>query len=108
MFPGGLGTLDELSEIIILMQEGKMPKMPVYFFGKSFWRPLERFIAGKMVPLGLVSKSDLKIYKLTDDVNEIVKAANKIGHPPIKTNYYDGFSAQSGIMQLSDEEKLIK
>lgn len=108
MFPGGLGTLDELSEIIILMQEGKMPKMPVFFFGKSFWRPLERFFESKMLPLGLISKPDTKIYKLTDDINEIVKAANKIGHPDIKTNYYDGFSAQSGIMKLSEEERLIK
>lgn len=108
MFPGGLGTLDELSEIIILMQEGKMPKMPVFFFGKSFWRPLERFFENKMLPLGLISKPDTKIYKLTDDINEIVKAANKIGHPDIKTNYYDGFSAQSGVMKLSEEERLIK
>ncbi len=97
MFPGGLGTLDELSEIIILMQEGKMPKMPVFFFGKSFWRPLVKFIEGKMLPLGLVSKNDTKIFKLTDNVNEIVAAANKIGHSPIKTNFYDGFSAQSDI-----------
>lgn len=96
-FPGGFGTLDELSEIIILMQEGKMPKMPVFFFGKSFWRSLDKFFTSKMLPLGLISKQDTKIYKLTDDVNEIVKAANKIGHPPIKTNYYDGFSAQSDI-----------
>lgn len=102
MFPGGIGTLDELSEILILMQEGKMPKMPVFFFGKSFWRPLARFIEFKMLPLGLVSKNDLKIYKLTDDVNEIVKAANKIGHPPIKTNYYDGFSAQSDIPDVKN------
>lgn len=100
MFPGGLGTLDELSEVIILMQENKMPKMPVFLFGKSFWRPLVKFIEGKMLPMGLVSKKDLKIYKLTDDVKEIVAAANKIGHPPIKTNYYDGFSAQSGIPEV--------
>lgn len=103
MFPGGLGTLDELSELIILMQEDKMPKMPVFFFGKSFWRPLTRFIETKMLPLGLVSKRDTKIYKLTDDVKEIVAAANKIGHPPIKTNYYDGFSAQSGVPDLEDD-----
>jgi len=108
MFPGGLGTLDELSEIIILMQEGKMPKMPVFFFGKSFWRPLTKFIEGKMLPLGLVSKNDLKIYTLTDDVNEIVKAANKIGHPRIKTNYYDGFRSASGIQPLPEDEMLIK
>ncbi len=107
-FPGGFGTLDELSEIIILMQEGKMPKMPVFFFGKSFWRPLDKFFQTKMLPLGLIAKNDTNIYKLTDDVNEIVKAANKIGHPPIKTNYYDGFSAQSDIPELPEHERIVK
>ena len=100
--------MDELSEIIILMQEGKMPKMPVFFYGKSFWRPLDKFIQNKMLPLGLVSKNDLKIYKITDNLDDIVKAANKIGHPPVKTNYYDGFSAASDIRQLTDEERIIK
>ena len=108
MFPGGFGTLDELSEIVILMQEGKMPKMPVYFFGKSFWRPLDRFIASKMLPQGMVSKTDIKIYKLTDDIREIVRAANRIGHPAIKTNYYDGFSSAAGIQALDDKDRWIK
>ena len=108
MFPGGLGTLDELSEIIILMQEEKMPKMPVFFFGKSFWRPLDKFIQGKMLPLRLVSESDLHIYKVTDDVQEIVRAANKIGHPTIKTNYYDGFTSAIKAMQLPEDQRLIK
>lgn len=108
MFPGGLGTMDELSEIIILMQEGKMPKMPVFLFGKSFWRPLDKFFQSKMLPQGMISKGDMKIYKMTDDVKEIVKAANKIGHPRVKTNYYDGFSSAVSEMQLPDEEKLIK
>lgn len=85
-----------------------MPKMPVFFYGKSFWRPLDKFIQNKMLPLGLVSKNDLKIYKITDNLDDIVKAANKIGHPPVKTNYYDGFSAASDIRQLTDEERIIK
>lgn len=84
--------MDEFSEILILMQEGKMPKMPMFLFGKSFWRPLDRFYATKMTGLRTIKPEDRKIYKLTDSVEEIVEAANKIGHPKIKTNYYDGFS----------------
>ena len=45
-----------------------------------------------MQPLKLINKDDQKIYKITDDIQEIVRAANKIGHPKIKTNYYDGFN----------------
>ena len=85
-----------------------MPKMPVFLFGKSFWRPLDKFFQSKMLPLGLIGKNDTKIYKMTDDIEEIVKAANKIGHPPVKTNYYDGFTSAIDEVQLSDEEKLIK
>ena len=94
-FPGGFGTMDELTELLILMQEGKMPKMPIFLFSKSFWKPLDKFYLSKMIPLKLVQKTDTKIYKLTDDIREIVRAANKIGHPKIKTNYYDGFRKAS-------------
>ncbi len=91
-FPGGFGTMDEFTEILILMQEGKMPKMPMFLFGKTFWKPLDKFYTTKMLPKKLINKGDNKIYKITDDIQEIVRAANKIGHPKIKTNYYDGFS----------------
>lgn len=92
-FPGGFGTMDEFTEVLILMQEKKMPVMPIFLFGKNFWRPLDRFFATKMTTLKTINPPDRKIYKLTDSVEEIVDAANKIGHPKIKANYYDGFSS---------------
>ena len=92
-FPGGFGTMDEFSEVLILMQEKKMPIMPMFLFGKSFWKPLDRFYATKMTALKTINPPDRKIYKLTDSVEEIVAAANKIGHPKVKTNYYDGFAS---------------
>ncbi len=95
-FPGGFGTLDELSEILCLMQESKMPKMPVFLIGKSFWRNFEKFV-DKMTGMKLVSTNDIKIFKITDDVTEVVKAANKIGHPKISENFYDGFREASKL-----------
>lgn len=92
-FPGGFGTMDEFTEILILMQEKKMPTMPIFLFGKSFWRPIDRFYATKMTALKTINPADRKIYKLTDSVDEVVAAANKIGHPKVKTNFYDGFRA---------------
>ena len=88
-FPGGFGTLDEFSEILILMQEGKMPKMPMFLIGKSFWKPLDKFFETKMQKLHLIKANDRKIYKITDDITEVVKAANKIGHPSIHDNLYN-------------------
>lgn len=89
-FPGGFGTMDEISEILCLMQESKMPKMPVFLIGKSYWKAFDRIIK-QMITMGLISEKDPKIFKITDDVKEVVKAANKIGHPKVTENYYDGF-----------------
>ncbi len=90
-FPGGFGTLDEFSEKLLLMQEGKMPKMPMFLIGKSFWKPLDRFFMAKMLPLKTIKASDRKIYRITDNIDEVVKAANKIGHPNIHENLYNNF-----------------
>ncbi|MBR6166440.1 TIGR00730 family Rossman fold protein [Candidatus Saccharibacteria bacterium] len=92
-FPGGFGTLDEFSEILILMQEGKMPKMPMFLIGKSFWKPLDKFFESRMQKNGTIKASDRKIYRITDDITEVVKAANKIGHPSIHDNIYNNYSS---------------
>lgn len=90
-FPGGFGTMDEFSEILLLMQELKMPKMPLFLIGKSFWKDLDKFYSKKLAPLKLISPKDQKIYKITDNVDDVVKAANKIGHLKIGENEYDKF-----------------
>ena len=89
-FPGGFGTMDELSEILCLMQEDKMPKMPVFLVGKAYWKTFDKIIK-KLLEMGVIAKNDTGIFKITDDITEVVKAANKIGHPKISENFYDGF-----------------
>jgi uncharacterized protein (TIGR00730 family) len=91
-YPGGFGTLDEFSEILLLIQEHKMPPMPIFLIGKSFWRPLDTFFKTKMLPLKTIIKSDRTLYHITDDITQIITAANQIGHPPISENLYDHFS----------------
>lgn len=95
-FPGGFGTMDELSEILCLMQEGKMPKMPVFLIGKDYWKSFDRIIQ-KMISIKVIAATDTKIFKITDDLKEVVKAANKIGHPKISENFYDGFHGASKL-----------
>lgn len=96
-FPGGFGTMDELSEILCLVQEDKMPRMPIFLIGTDFWKGFDGIIQ-KMLKLKLIGDKDPQIFKITDDVNEVVEAANKIGHPKISENFYDGFREISQIM----------
>lgn len=102
-FPGGFGTMDEISEILCLMQEGKMPKMPVFLIGKNYWKAFDKII-GKMIILGLITAKDTHIFKITNDINEVVDAANKIGHPKISENFYDGFREAA---ELARENNLV-
>lgn len=92
-FPGGFGTLDEFSEVLILMQEGKMPHMPYFLYNTEFWQPLVDFFRSTYLPAGLISKEDLEIFTLTDNIHDIVDAANRIGHAKVGDNYYDRLSA---------------
>lgn len=95
-FPGGFGTMDELSEILCLMQEDKMPKMPVFLIGKGYWKAFDHVIK-KMLEIKVIAPKDTEIFKITDDITEVVKAANKIGHPKISENFYDGFRQANSI-----------
>jgi len=72
MMPGGFGTLDELSEVLTLVQTGRMSKIPIVFFGKDFYEPLLKFY-DKMLEMGYIDKKDKDIFIVTDDVDEAVE-----------------------------------
>ncbi|MBR5647406.1 TIGR00730 family Rossman fold protein [Candidatus Saccharibacteria bacterium] len=100
-FPGGYGTMDELWEVLCLMQEKKMPKMPVFLVGSKYWRSFDAAIQA-MLDLKMVAEEDSKIFKITDNIEDVVEAANKIGHPKISENFYDGFREASAIAQAGN------
>ena len=95
-FPGSFGTLDEAFEILCLMKEEKMPVMPVFWVGESFWKKFDKAIDTMLAP-GMVDENEVAMYQITDDLNKIVKAANKIGHPKVSENFYDGFKEASTV-----------
>lgn len=96
--------MDELSEVLCLMQEAKMPKMPVFLIGEDYWKGFDKMI-GKMIALGLIKSSDTDIFQITDDVTKVVDAANRIGHPKVSENFYDGFREASAVKKELDQAK---
>lgn len=73
-FPGGFGTIDELSEILTLIQTGKTSKAPLILFGSEFWKPLDEFFRTQMRDnLALITPGDEELYTITDDVDEVVR-----------------------------------
>ncbi|WP_396625954.1 TIGR00730 family Rossman fold protein [Luteitalea sp.] len=67
--PGGLGTLDELFEILTLIQTGEVQSFPVVLMGREYWAPLIRQL-NDMVGAGTIGATDLDLLLITDDVAE--------------------------------------
>ena len=72
VLPGGLGTLDELFEAMVLVQTGKVSSFPIVLVDRNFWAPLLDWIRSTMVTEGLVSPGDLDIFSLADTAEEAV------------------------------------
>jgi uncharacterized protein (TIGR00730 family) len=66
VFPGGFGTLDELTEILTLMQTKKIARpIPIVLFGSSYWNEIINFDA--LVRHGVVDRGDLALFQFADD-----------------------------------------
>ena len=50
VLPGGLGTLDELFEAMVLVQTQKVTSFPIVLLGASFWGPMIEWIKGPWWP----------------------------------------------------------
>ncbi len=74
VLPGGFGTLDELSEVLVLIQTGKTRHIPVILVGTPFWQGLLKWFRGTMVSSGMVDAQDLELVQVIDDPKEIVEA----------------------------------
>lgn len=70
IFPGGFGTMDELFEILVLAQNG-IKKAKIFLYGKEFFKPLIEFLQTSLLSKKTISKVDLSIFSLTDDINLI-------------------------------------
>ena len=72
-FPGGYGTLDELFEILTLKKTGKIPHIPIILVGSDFWKPLDEFLKNDVYKTGTITKADMDLYRITDDLDEVVR-----------------------------------
>jgi uncharacterized protein (TIGR00730 family) len=68
VFPGGFGTLDELTEMLTLAQNRKLDReIPVLLYGSAYWREVLNFEA--LVRYGMIAREDLSLVHFCDDVD---------------------------------------
>ncbi|HZL35377.1 MAG TPA: TIGR00730 family Rossman fold protein [Tepidisphaeraceae bacterium] len=83
--PGGFGTMDEGFEVLTLVQTGKSVPVPIVFIdspGGDYWSTWQEYIEKQLLSRGLISPSDLRLYKITDNVDH---AVHEIRH------FYDNY-----------------
>jgi len=67
--PGGLGTLDELFEVLTLKQTGKIQKdLPVVLFGKNYWQSIINWDV--LAQSGTIAQRDIDELFFTDSVEQ--------------------------------------
>jgi uncharacterized protein (TIGR00730 family) len=72
VFPGGLGTFDELFEALTLIQTGKAVDHPVILQGSEFWTGLIDWIRSHPLTEGMLTQEDLAQAELADDVEDVM------------------------------------
>ena len=72
-FPGGFGTLDELSEALTLIQTNKITRFPIVMVGKDFWSDLVEWFKNQLFAKELISEKDFDIFHVVDDPDEAVE-----------------------------------
>jgi uncharacterized protein (TIGR00730 family) len=77
IFPGGLGTLDELFESLTLAQTGKIEHFPIVLFGTEYWTGLLDWMRKVVLGRGAISPEDLDLMTITDDPEEAAEMATK-------------------------------
>lgn len=71
IFPGGFGTMDELSQLLNLIKLSRMPRVPIVLIGKDFWHHYEQWVARSCAE-GLIESDFCDLFFITDDVQEAV------------------------------------
>ncbi len=72
LFPGGYGTLDELTEVLVLIQTKKLKRFPVILYGSEYWNGFVEWIRNSVLKNHYISPEDFELFKVMDDLDEIV------------------------------------
>jgi uncharacterized protein (TIGR00730 family) len=74
IMPGGLGTLDELTEVLTLMQTKKIRPFPVVLYQSDYWNGFLSWLKSTILDNGYISEEDIGLLRVCDNPDEVVEA----------------------------------
>ena len=82
IMPGGFGTMDEFFQTLTLIQTKTITTFPIVMFGKEYYKELMEAMED-MAKKGTISREDMDLVLLTDNVEEAMEHISKY----IRANY---------------------
>ena len=73
VMPGGMGTLDELSEAFVLVQTNRIPPFPIILYKSDFWEGLVDWMKEKMVPAGFFRDDEFSYVTVLANPDDVVR-----------------------------------
>ena len=74
VMPGGMGTLDELSEAFVLAQTKRIKPLPIILYQRDYWNGLLEWLRTKMVEEGFIRNQELdEIISICETPEEVVR-----------------------------------
>lgn len=77
IMPGGLGTLDELSEVLTLMQTYKIKPFPIVLLDDNYWKGFLNWLRNKSLARGYISEEDLNLLRVCQSPDEVVETIHR-------------------------------
>ncbi len=78
VMPGGMGTIDELSEAFVLAQTKRIRAFPIILYDSGYWAGLLDWLRTTMVDYGNISKDEIDdIITICDTPEEVVSLIKK-------------------------------
>lgn len=74
---GGFGTLDELSEVLVLIATGKHKRIPIILYGKDYWKGFMQWLQCTMLKEGVISKKELELIQIANKPKKVLKILKK-------------------------------
>jgi uncharacterized protein (TIGR00730 family) len=77
IMPGGLGTMDELTEVLTLIQTHKIKPFPVILFDSQFWKGFLDWLRSPVLANGYVSEEDFNLLRVCDTPDAVIEAVQQ-------------------------------
>ncbi len=73
VFPGGIGTADEIFEVFNLLKHEKIKHCPFIFVGSSYWQPLIDWYTNSGLKEDFIAPEFANLFTVSDNLDEVFR-----------------------------------